>query len=344
MKMSHSNGITYKLNISREIDTLLEKGALVYMFEFGNEFEPDLLNLCNGLIGKKTGAYGGFRNDVDMHFDAGKQIFKALPMSAVRKNFPLGLFDKFNGVGLLIDPRMVDFIAISDCYIFNEAPSSNTITFTNTNRFNDSHIFDVNRGLDAVCLRPAKSRFEVSIYRSEGDKKDLEELFKNYLWENYAKGTTPESADVFEVVSNNLKNSSKKKHMFSTNITSEILANVPKDAVKGIVLTTQHTNPISYMHSGDAISDEMEAVLVREFVKLHKEVSLPIIRYEQPQISSNNEIMQAPGFKEIDVDMKKVMNVLNNDKHTREYFERFLGKERVQDMILGKTKITIGGV
>jgi len=345
--MNYSNGLTYKTKITRGIDELLTTGALVHMFEFKDATQMSYLeNLCNAMIGKQTGAYSTHRALDDMCFNEDNQLFQALPTSAIRKEYPLSIYTNYNNVGVMIDPSTVDFIAISPNLIGNGPTSDRVIRFTNTNFFNDPHIYNVNKGRDAIALygdpgahgEPGYVLLNVNIYRSDEDKANLRELFDNYFWEKYSGGVDASDKDVFEHIKKNLTELARK--VYIPGMTSEILANVPRNAVKAIIFSPESNLPkeAAYLASKDIkMNGMMTAVLVNQFVQKNLGVNLPIIQYHQPEVNLNKNIMTKPGFNEIEIEMDKVRKVLATDPVFAAAYGHLLGKDRVRDIISGKT-------
>jgi len=345
--MSYSLGLTYKPKISKKVDDLLTRGALVHMFEFKSQMHL-LNNFCNALVGKDTGPYSSYREvfgpeeGEEMNFNEDKQIFQALPTSAVRKEFPFSLYTNLNNVGVLIDPEKVDFIAIGPGLITNYAADKTTMYFNNINFFNDPHFYNVNLGKDAIEMGDdAEKTTCVDIFRSAEDKAALKKLFKEYFWEKYTGGVKADSPGIFKHIKTAMPEIAKLGG-FDPRIISEIVANVPRDAVKGIIFCPNRFWPehASYLPARDMnmqLNGMVEAVLVKQFVQQKLKIDLPIIRYHEPEVDNSGDIITKPAFSEVKVEMRKVRQVLKTDPTTSIAYDYVLGAAHTSNIINGKT-------
>lgn len=353
--MSFSNGLKYEKQVDKNIQDVLAKG-LVHMFEFNGKYEKYLTNFCNAINGKNSGTYSTSRenNIISLGFDENKQLFQALPTSAVGRNgeyiYPLRLYD-VNDVGFIIDPKKVEFIIVEPHLCSNHIQPGNRVGFYPLTSFLNGKFNETNTGTDGHEIQGRGFRI-VPLHRSEKDHAAVKNLFENDLWQLYSGGFKSDTAEFKNHFNEFIKDSQSKLGWATHSLLSEIIINCPPSAIKGIILTSledkRFTNPRD-MHKKYAPiketrsdtpfyrGDIMLAALTQMALK-QRGIDLPIIHYSC--LEPTEELVQ-PTIKQVKVEMKKVINVLKNDETTHRIFESVLGKNLVQNMVLGKEDFSI---
>jgi len=349
MNIRTPGGLTYKTFISQEARKLLEQGALVHMFEFrtddvaarGKTSDNDsdkFMNFTNGLLGKSTGYYSEYRMGKGMHrfFDEENNVFRALPCSGIRTGFPMQLFSERANVGVLIDPAQVQFMVVQtqDCY--SQIVDLDRFRVRHGNIFNDKILDDANFK-DATL---AKAYAVMSMDSGEEKHKELSKLFNGHLWDIFSGGHQPGEPGFTEQITRSIEKYISEMPN-EVPMMMEILANVPPEAIKGVVAYTSKNYKLGYNKSQFGISEGfffegiMLANLVREKVKQGTGIDLPVLHYHSNlNIDKQNKKIEftAPSIREINIENKKVVDSLVEKPQLKNIYEYYLGKEHVQKM------------
>jgi len=281
--MNLSSGLKYKHAIKRDIEPVLAKG-LVHMFEFKNNLAKHLSNFCNALAGEDTGPYSPCRERpyFPLGFDQKKQIFQALPTTAIGKNgdftYPIGLYNFMNNVGFLIKPEKVEFVIVEPTFCNNSSLSETQVRFTPLKINGSDHFNKTNIGSEGKISDISSIYSEVPLHRNQDDKIAIRKLFEEDLWNLYSKGfaaDSPEFKEHFIAFRN------PPEHQFGSStaapLLSEILINCPRTSVKGIILYSHDKDGQDISYSAFKKVDEkiqlkgtMMAVLTQLLVKKNR--------------------------------------------------------------------------
>jgi len=355
--MKHSTGLTYKPTIQSSVGRLMERGALVHMFEFyvrpsRLKVSPDnLLNLANAISGNCTGSFSDFRGE--FFFDDETKRLKALPCSAVRAGYPLQVFVEYSNVGLLIDPKKTDLLLIQtqDCH--SRAISEKQMQVMDRDIFSNERLrkanfegTDFNEDMSDIAYIPFR--------RTEEKYQEMQNIFKWKFWHLYSGGHAPGEEGFKKNIQRALDKSEFKHDEI---MMTEILANVPGDAIKGLVIYSNSKNcNIDYgksarHHRHDETQPYiMDGVLLanmfREKIAAERKLDLPVLHYHSHMDNTSfkdSSALNAPLIREVNIENNKIALALRTNPKAREIYEHYLGKDRVQDIILGKVKIDRSG-
>jgi len=349
------NGLTYKSLIPRGTKNLLEQGALVHMFEFAPKtnvvkpppgFEDKFMNFTNALLGKATGAYSIHRSK--LFFDEQRNILTALPCSGIRAGFPMELFTDQSNVGVLINPDKVKIMALQTQDSFSFVQGDNEMLLNHYNIFRDETLRRANFGDEEQSWDKAY----INVHRTKEKYKELKELFKGHFWNLYSGGKEPGEKDFRKNIECAIKKNLVTEADHGSVMMTEILAHVKPEAIVGIVVYSDNKNSfVDYdkckFEDGDySLQGIMLANLLREKLKMEKNVSLPILHYHSNLnvISHRAEIFNfaEPFIREVNIENKKIASILNSSPAIKNTYGHYLGKDRVQEIITGKTDIVMG--
>jgi len=325
------DAINYK-PMTPEVDELLNGGALVHMLELGvlPGKEELLSNLVNATLGKNTGSCSEYR--AKSFFNEKKGVMEAISCSAIKAGFPMTLFTICSNTGLLIDPKKVKFLAIQtqDCHSL--IYDNDKIKLFHSNIFNDARLENANFADAEIKGQHAF----IPLNRPEEKYKELQDIFAGHFWDLYSGGKSPGEKGFNKNIKNALTDilALSDANMLHT----EILAHVPPDALKGLLIySDKYETDVGYKSSSDDLYGIMLANLIREKIALEKNISLPILHYHSNlKIEEFSCDFQAPSIKEVKVENNKVANILETNPYTKKVYERFLGQEYVQNIILGR--------
>jgi len=328
--MSYSTGLKYKPILSGNIADILDKVGLVHMFEFSScsrqlgdparvEGGSFLGNLVSAVAGKSTGLCSVYQNR-DL-YNQEKGLFECLATSTVKREHPFKLFGLSN-VGLLVNPEKVKFVFISfediDSHIFGEKvylkdkPENSLINTLN---------------LGEKGYKNAENNIVVPIQRTEAEEENLSKVFFGEFMGKYENQKDKKVSDDF----------------FGFN---EIGVTFPPEAIEAVIVHSSAYGNLKDFNLGYAagrgdhqyneISGVMLANLFAESVQQKGGAQLPILHY-------NLKLSGKTNFNEVEIESRKVVNVLKNDPVTRDIYEFNLGQQYVQNIMLGKTAMVLGG-
>jgi len=363
--MNYTTGLTYKPVISRDIKHLLVQGALAHMFEFRtndimfrekkppNYRDYDMFgNFANAFLGKATGPYSDCRISGKKHlfFSEARNMLQALPCSGIKAGFPMELFDKFSNVGVLLDPKKIDILAMQTNDTYSQVQHNKNITLNHDNIFGDEILKNAN--FDDAIIAKLHGRAIIPLQRTEEKHRQLQSLFKEHFWDLYSGGIVPAE----EGFRDNITSAVGKSMDFpGIPMVTEILANVPPHAIKGIIIYSNHkidrTAYDSSSHGDSGIFNLkgiMLANLLKERIKQGSGVELPVLHYHSnlkieadPAKENSNISFTAPSIKEVKLEPGKITNVLEAVPEVRKLYEHYLGQGHVQNMVLGKGDVGI---
>jgi len=324
------DAISYK-PMTPEVDGILDSGALVHILEFismrslNNNF---LQNFCNAMSGNYTGSYSAFRYEGEPLFDKKKGIFQALPTSTIRNGFALSLFAGCHS-GVVIDPSMVDFVFVQPNWAGNTPDEKypGGIVFESRNIFNDEHFIKINAGTDLLESLSDGTKTAVPIERTAEDKKNLRDLFEDYFWKKYKEFFDKKELDW-------------DNRLFTEEpLMSEILVNAPPESIKALIFHSDGHDPAkTYKPLEEREKGLMLTVLMQMNLEHNYNIKLPIIHYHSNFTLFPTIEFAPPTIKEVDIEMKKVAKVLNDDEKTRNIFKEFLGEEYVHKIMMGRAE------
>ena len=327
--MSYTNGLTYKPIMDKELRTLLDNGALVHMLEFKTNhlaFGKDELfdNACNAFTGRDTGKCSSLREAG--FYDNEMKSLKAMATTAVVSGCPIKLFDDFADVGFLMDRNKAELVFVSHIDAMSILTQGGSVEFTPNK---DKKIHDVNEGKGGNFYK-SENVFQVPISRSERDTKNLSEYFENKFLTRYKDMA---KKGLFTNI---------KEELVDVIKLNEVCVNFPTSAVKAVVIYShEFDDPQKYkssLHeslfsSENILRGPMLANLVVETIKQKGGPELPVIHYDvKPRKLTINQVQ---------LEQKKVIDVLKRDGISQEFYAQTLGEEHLQNMLLGKTGVEI---
>jgi len=355
--MNYTAGLTYKSRMSKGIKELLSQGALVHMFEFetgtvrpsyikNTDENPDrLLNLANAFLGKNTGSYTTYRKK--LFFNEEKQILQALPCSGIKTGFPMFLYRDRSNVGVLLDPEKVKFLAVQTRDSYSEITGDDKIKMLRNNTFDDEKLrkanFNTTRSDEKHAVIPSE--------RSERKSQELYGIFKKHFWDLYSGGLAPGEKGFMK----NIRKAAKKncRENGTISMLTEILVNVPADAIKGIVVYSINKScDVDYdksKHRGNGYFDiqgVMLANLFKEYIQAEKGLELPIIHYHSNFSYTfwPDEKISAPVIREVNLESRKIASALQENYALYCTYEHYIGAERTKNLALGRTAgMALGG-
>jgi len=355
------NGLTYKSLIQRDIKNLLGKGALVHMFEFKTDDmvarngvtvrkADQFMNFTNALMGKATGIYSIYRKKV--FFDEQLNILQALPCSGIKAGFPMQLFTDQSNVGVLINPAKVNIVVMQTQDAYSDVYGAKKIALNPHNIFDDKTLEKANFG-DTEEYEEYCDKVSINVHRTKEEYKELKRLFNGHFWDLYSGGKNPGEKGFIENISSAIKGGLELGQGTPPMMT-EILAHVKPEAIVGIVMYSDNVKKrVDYDKCKSEYNGYYElrgimlANLLREKLKVGKDVSLPILHYHSNlDITSSRDLIfnfTAPSIREVNIESRKIADILKATPHIRIAYEHYLGKDRVQEIVMGKTNIAMGG-
>jgi len=318
--MSFSAGLKYKPVLNKDIAGILDKVGLVHMFEFSvDKQNHDYLgNLSSAVSGKASGACTRFGEHRDF-YNKKNGLLEVVATSTIKQKYPFELFSHSN-VGVLINPEKAQFI-----YLSHKDVGSCLSDFKNrTVRILGSiHplMDEVNCGEEVY--QQTKGILSIPMKRSDVDSKKLDTFFKNEFMNEY-------------------DNQRKMGKFLKPLRYNEIGISFPKEAVEAVIIYSDEKSQfnIGYDKSqgkNNVVSGVMLANLFIEGVQQKSGKKLPLIHYDL-------KLSGKTSFNEVEIENRKVVNILNKDPYTKAHYKDLLGKDYVQNMILGKTDIIMDGV
>jgi len=315
--MSYSTGLKYK-PMSHGIKELLSQVALVHMFEFQTDRYAYLLNNLSDAVSGKSGAACSSYN-MRSFYNEENGLLEAIPTTTVKQDYPFKLFDAQSNVGLLINPEKVQFIYIAERDAFSTVLDDHRMveiaSWSGTQAINHANIGGANKLHGHKSIR---APFE----RTKEDSAQLIKVFNNEFMDKYKS----------------IKDRGIPDSCFKFN---EIGINLPKEAIEAVVIYSYGQSKAAMGYDKchgekNKINGVMLANLFINNVQQRCGVELPLLHYDLKASGKTN-------FNEVEIQNKKVINTLNNDPEIKALYEYCLGKERVQNMILGKTGFGTGG-
>lgn len=336
--MSYTNGLTYKPRMDRNIADLLENGALVHMLEFTqNEdriaLKKDstnnyIMNLANGLAGESTGLASRFKKWNS--YDTERGEFTGISASSVKTGYPFKLFQNYTNVGLLLDPADVSFIFIGGADVFSHEHDQQRVLI-GKDKFEGEmgrRLLELNTG--DTKQHPDFGGIFIPHIRAPEEEKALRKFFYDNLFGAYANGLEPADKgflSAFKTVVNAAKDTGLSQM-------NEIGINLKPQGVKAIVIYNDPTSTASQGYKSDdeylGVSGGNLAYLLNELIKEKTGKSLPVIHYNL------KDVWQPPAINQVTLEPKKVAASIEKSKLIRDTYELNLGKERTEDLILGR--------
>jgi len=347
-------GLAYK-NMSQTMLDILDKGALVHMFEFKTPTDitaysaahvDKFKNLANAFLGIKSGCYSEYRGEV--FFNKKENFLEILPCSAIRTGYPMELFNEASNVGVLLDPTKVKFILMQPHDCFSNIVNQWEFTAETINIFNDKTLYDANHN---------SSEPDIYVFpntRTDKESNALHGLFQDHFWKLFSEGKKPGEAAFKDAIQNSITKFYSYRMLSLSSakpLMTEILANVPPEALLGVVIHSDEKviKKINYNSCQPELSGIinmsgiMLANLFREIIAQKTQTELPILHYHSnlkmhpiKTTIENSFDFRAPGINEINVENKKVARVLEENPAIKRFYEHYLGVKQVQDIILGK--------
>jgi len=309
--------------MNRKLSDMLEVAGIVHMLEFRLGYtaavDTYLRNVVSAISGESSGPCSTHSGRDFYNPKTG--MLEAIPGSVITGNSPIGLFDssQTSNVGLLIDPKMVEFSYISFTDLHSEM-KIDYIEFSH-NLFNEDLLpFNIGEGGTS-----RQNYLRVPIHRSAADRKGLEEVFKGRFLDEYK-------------MVNGKYDLEKYDGRYNTGIFphNEVGVNFFPKAVKGLVIYSKNST-IHYEEGGvtTPVNGVMLANLFVEMFKGKTGTQLPIIHYDLQHGKLN--------VNEVELEPRKVVKVLTKNNTSKRIYEHYLDAGRVQDIILGKSPLSVGG-
>ena len=333
--MSYSD-IKYKPITNKATAERFKNGTTIHMLETDSFTGEHFENLCNAISGKSTGACS---NEYDrVWFDENSKVFLSMPVSAVKTGFPLQLYTYENTVGFGIDPAKAKFsyIDIADAHSHIDI-ANKTINIKKHTRNNGEDFLKINKinfGTDTKTLNDEVIEFPA--IRDAKTEKALRFFFNNDFFNVYSQGHKPGSEEFKKIFFDIKSRAGNNPHPFlksGIGLMNELGLNVPIDSITEIVFSKPKVGSAVSYNFGSA--DDVDigvctSYLLQQVFKDRAARELPIVHYDADEKTMTMQV------REMDVDIKYIQRGLKEIKGMQKVFEKHLGEERTNNLLLGK--------